>query len=245
MDPKCFQELLAAPWLETFNDSGNEDWTQNWVLDGERAEIRNTPNGMVFSAGPHAGDHASHAVLWTQNTFAGNLKIEFDFTRLDTINRYVNILYIQASGINRGPYAKDITTWAHLRRVPYMSNYFDNMHLLHISYAAFNNNDDLDNDYIRIRRYPRFPEQNFNATEIKPDILNTGLFLPGIPYHFTLIKTDSDLFFEVRKVEAPEEGNQWHWSLEGVPPLSPGPIGIRHMWKRCSCYRNIQIATCQ
>ena len=73
--------------------SGSEDWRDYWNLDGKRANIQNGSDGMVFAAGPTAMDHACHAVLWTKESYSGNLKVEFELTRLDTVNRYVNILY--------------------------------------------------------------------------------------------------------------------------------------------------------
>ncbi len=92
---------------------------------------------MLLSAGPIARDHASHCVLWTRESFHGDVKIEFDYWRMDTIQRWVNILYIQATGTGNGQYAEDISTWSHLRQTPFMRMYFDHMNLLHVSFAAF------------------------------------------------------------------------------------------------------------
>lgn len=234
-----FKELLKRDWRQKLCDSGTDDWRKQWFLDGERAEFKNTESGMVFSGGPIVGDHASHAVLWTKDIFYGDVKIEFDFTRLDTINRWVNIIYIQATGKGHGPYVEDICEWSDLRRIPYMHTYFDNMDLLHISYAAFGNDDDEPNDYVRARRYPRLAKNSFWTTNIPPDSFKTGLFLPGITYHFTLIKTDGDLFLEVKNSDV---CRLFHWPLKNVKPLKAGRIGIRHMWTRCSRYQNISIS---
>jgi hypothetical protein len=240
MSDATFQELMAADWQQQFADCGTTDWRRQWSVDGARADIRNPEDGMVFAAGPVARDNASHAVLWTREIFAGDIRIEFDFTRLDTITRFVNILYIQASGRGDAPYTRDIAEWSHLRQVPFMSCYFDTMDLLHVSYAAFGNADDKDEDYVRARRYPTRPDRAFNQTDLAPDNFLTGLFRPGITYHFTAVKTDSDLFFEVRNDEVRE---LYHWPLAEVEPLQPGRVGIRHMWTRCSRYANIRIWT--
>ncbi len=237
------QELFAAlkkrKWNTVFSDKGTLDWQKKWFLDGERAEIKNTPQGMVFSAGPIAGDNASHAVLWTRNSFQGDIKIEFDFTRLDSINRYVNILYIQATGIEEGPYSKDILEWAELRQIPYMKSYFDHMNLLHISYAAFNNTDDKPDDYVRVRRYPTRPGKSFDQIDLKPDYFNTELFIPGKTYHFTCIKNSEDLFL---RVEGDNLSKLFHWSLKNVENVNDGRVGIRHMHTRCSRYANVNIS---
>lgn len=62
---------------------------------------------MLLSVGPIPRDHASHCVLWTKESFAGDVKIEFDYWRLDTIQRWVNILYIQATGTGIASYDDD------------------------------------------------------------------------------------------------------------------------------------------
>ena len=188
MDNK-FAELKKLSWKDKLFDSGSNNWQEKWFLDGKRADIRNTSHGMIFAAGPVAMDHASHAVLWTKDSFNGDIKIEWDYTRLDTITRYVNIVYIQATGKGEGPYSEDITEWSDLRQIPYMHSYFDNMNLLHISYAAFGNDNDKDEDYVRARRYPTRPDRPFSETDLEPDNYLTGLFRPGVTYHFTFIKT--------------------------------------------------------
>ena len=240
MSRETFDALCARDWKKKMFDSGAGHWRDCWFVDGERADIRNTAKGMVFSAGPVARDHGSHAVLWTHDIFAGDIKIEFDYTRLDTITRYVNILYIQAAGKGEGPYTKDIREWSELRQVPFMASYFNTMDLLHISYAAFGNQDDADEDYVRARRYPTRPDRQFNQTDLEPDNLNTGLFRPGVTYHFTAIKTDDDLFLDVRNSD---KGALFHWPLANVEPLRPGRVGIRHMFTRCSRYANVDIST--
>ena len=127
----------STDWQLEFYDHCSGDWQSQWFLDGLRAEIENTKDGMVFSAGPVEGDHACHAVLWTKDSFKGDVKIEYNYTRTDTRTIWVNILYIQATGVD--PYSSDISEWNDLRNIPYMSTYFMNMKTLHISYAAFKN----------------------------------------------------------------------------------------------------------
>ena len=242
MGDNTFTALMQREWREQFADDGTNDWRGEWFVDGLRADIRNTPEGMVFAAGPVAYDNGSHSVLWTKEDFVGDIRIEFDYTRLDTISRFVNILYIQATGKQEGPLSEDIVDWSALRQVPFMSCYFDNMELLHISYAAFGNEDDKNEEYVRARRYPTRPDREFNETDLPPDYFQTELFRPGITYHFTAIKTDEDLFFEVKNDDVRQ---LFRWPLGEVEPLIHGRVGIRHMWTRCSRYANIRIATRQ
>lgn len=145
-------------WNLIFHDDCTEDWSKLWFLDGLEASIENSDNGMHFKAGPEAANDAHHAVLWTKESFYGDMKIEFDYTRTDTANKYVNILYIQATGDGEGPHVEDISKWNKKREVPAMREYFENMNVFHISFAAFGNTGDGFH-YVRARRYPKLREQ--------------------------------------------------------------------------------------
>lgn len=230
-----FSQLLNLSWEKQFTDTGKEIWKKKWFLDGDLANVENTSEGMVFSAGPNPGESSSHAVLWTKKSFKGNVKIEWDYTRLDSADRFVNIIYIQATGNNEGKFKKDILNWADFRREPYMKYYYDNMNLFHISYAV----NTADNDYLRLRRYPTGPDHPFKETVILPDYFNTGLFLPCTTYNFTVIKTEDEIFFEVKNDQVTK---LFHWSVKSVTPVTEGRIGIRHMCTRVARYSNISVA---
>ena len=132
-----FEELSAQEWNEVFFDPGSGDWRENWSLDGLKAEVSNSEEGMNFRAGPVPRDNASHAVMWTRASFSGDLKIEYEYTRTDEAAQYVNILYIQATGSGEEGFPRDISEWSDQRTVPAMSVYWGNMHTYHISYAAY------------------------------------------------------------------------------------------------------------
>jgi len=239
---QLFEQLNDAEWHKSFTAS-DTDWTDGWLLDGERGFVKNTPEGMVFSAGPIKGDNGSHNVLWTKKEFEGDVKIEFEYTRLDDINYAVNILYILATGVGEEPYHKDITKWSHLRVEPYMNRYFLNMNLLHISYAAYPLKENPEADYVRARRYPVPPGGNFSRdTQLSPDYFNTGLFRPGITYHFTAIKRGDDLML---RVENKEENIDkfFHWDTSGFDPVTESRIGIRHMYTRAARHENFTVYT--
>ena len=236
-----FEAHLALPWEEAFFDAGNEDWQNRWFLDGQRAWIKNMDDGMLYSAGPVEKDDACHAVLWTKQSFSGDVKIEYDYTRMDNINKAVNIVYIQATGKEKEPYTKDISTWSHLRTIPYMRTYFQNMKLLHVSYAAFANDDAKGKmDYVRARRYPVKPGQNFGRdTQVGESYDDTGLFVPGKKYHITLIKKENMLFMNVK---GDGESTLFNWDYSEHPQITEGRIGLRHMWTRCSKYANFSVS---
>jgi hypothetical protein len=57
-----------------FEDKGQDDWKDNWLLDGLRSQVKKTSKGMILEAGPYPADHASMTVLWTKKSFSGDFK---------------------------------------------------------------------------------------------------------------------------------------------------------------------------
>jgi len=227
-------------WTLVWKDNCTKNWQEKWFLDGQRATITNSKKGMTFSAGSEMMNDTCHAVLWTKQTFDGDVKIEYDFIRNDKAVKCVNILYIQAVGKGKEPYTKDITKWNRLRVVPHMSTYFENMDALHISYAAYEmKNEDPNADYIRVRRYPVKEGANFTkSTEVEPSYFNTDLFKSGVSYHITFVKNATDLFM---KVEGDKQTKLYQWDISTYPQLQDGHIGLRHMFTRSSIYKNFKI----
>ncbi len=228
-------------WKLQLSDPCTGNWQNNWFLDGKIARVEQDEKGMNFIAGPVNRNDAHHAVLWTQQSFSGDVKLEFNYTKTDNRIENVNILYIQASGIGTGVYDTDITKWNHLREVPTMSIYYNYMNPLHISFAAFPMvNTDPENDYIRVRKYPVTEQRTFDQMEIEPTFFKTGLFQPNVTYKITVIKTSTKLFFQV-------EGNQdkrlYSWDLKEGQSPEEGRIGLRHMYTRSARYSDFKIFT--
>ena len=197
---------------------------------------------MEFKAGPKVWDDSHHAVLWTRQQFKGDVKIEYEYTRTDDEIKMVNILYIQATGSDKGEYKKDILEWADLRTIPTMSKYYDNMNAYHISYAAFGTrNEKSGNDYIRARRY--MPDKTgLQGTDLKPDYANTELFKTGVPHKITVIKHDRDIFMHIQNSS---KELLCHWTNPNLPTILEGRIGLRHMYTRNAIYKNFRISTIQ
>lgn len=234
---QTFDAFQQRNWSPVFQCDGSGDWTGKFYLDGEKATLKPTEKGIIFAAGPIAKDNASHAVLWTKDKFDGDVKVDFDFTRFDTINRYVNIIYFQARGDGDNP--EDIHSWRDQREIPFMSTYFNNMNLLHVSYAAFGNDNDDPEDYIRVRRYPVRPDRSFAQMEVEPTYFNTELFQPGFTYHMCFIKTDECLALQVSNDNV---NKVFTWNLADIEPVTNGPIGIRHMFCKCSRYKDFTVS---
>ena len=235
-----FLELDNADWKETFFDTGTGDWKKSWHLDGLKAQINNTSKGMNFMAGPIYGDDSCHTVLWTKQSFEGDVRIEYEYTKLDTFTRAVTIIYLLATGCEEGPYKKDIFMWNNLRVKPSMRSYFDNMNTYHISYAAFPaNSEGPEDDYIRARRYMPLAKKGLTDTDLKPDYFRTGLFKTGIPHKITIIAKGNDLFMNIRN---DEKELLCHWNTSSHPPVTEGRIGLRHMFTRAARYSNFRVS---
>ena len=235
----AFQQADDRPWQEAFTDDCTGDWKGKWFLDGEVGKVTNGPEGMTLTAGPEFGNDAHHMVLWTRESFEGDMKIDYDFTRLDEERRCVTILYIQATGSGKDPFDKDISKWNELRKVPDMSTYYDNINAYHLSYAAFGNSGNDRSSYIRGRRY--MPHSTgLKGTELKPDYHFDSLFATGVKHHITVIKRDRDIHLRVKN---PDGVRYCHLHNAKLPVITDGRIGLRHMFTRSARYRNFRVST--
>jgi hypothetical protein len=237
---ESFNKLQKLEWKQSFFDPGTSDWSENWLLDGLKARVYNTQQGMEFYAGPVPSQDSSHSVLWTQKSFSGDVKIEYDYTRLDNATKYVNIIYIQATGSGQGDFEEEIFNWSEMRRIPAMRMYYNHMNTYHISYAAYGNKDELDKvDYIRARRYLPESGKGLKGTDLAPDYFDSGLFQPGVKHHITIIKSGNDLYMEI---EGPDKKMLCHWENTSLPPIENGRIGLRHMASRNARYKNFRVS---
>ncbi|MDG2221942.1 MAG: DUF1961 family protein [Rubripirellula sp.] len=229
----AFDRADSVGWKEVFFDSFTKDWAKQWTLDGEVATAKNTPQGIELTAGPEFKNDSHHMVLWTRKSFKGDVRIDYDFVRLDSSEEGVNILYIQATGSGEAPYEQDISEWVELRHVPAMKTYYNNMHTYHISYAVPG-----DKGYIRARRY--LPNMSgLNGTALPPDYLRNGFFDSGVPHKITVIKQDRDIFMRVTNAE---QTGYYHWHNDKLPPIEEGRIGLRLMFTRSSRFKNFRVS---
>lgn len=239
-DKEDFTKQLQQQWQQVFYDSGSNNWQQQWFADGEQNTLKNSDAGLTFSSGDKEWDAAHHGVLWTKQSFSGDIKVTYQYTRHDTEHKWVNIIYLLATGTGEGEFDHDIYNWRHLRKVPAMKTYFNNMNLLHISYAAYGREDKgVGEDYVRARRYPLKPGQVFRTdTAFSGDYSNTGLFIPGVTYDITIIKNSDSLYMEVKGGGIEKLFN---WDLSEFPKVTEGRIGLRHMWRKSVTYKHFSV----
>jgi len=232
-EEQSFQELQKRKWSEVFFDPCTGDWKKNWFLDGDDAVVSADKDGMTIDA------TGGYAVLWTNRSFEGDVRIGYDFKRLDSHNKGVNILYIQAIGDGEDGHHEDITKWSQERADAAMSDYYNNMHTYHISYAAYGWTDGK--EYVRGRRYLPLAGRGLEGTELAGSYEETGLFdQPGRWIHVTVIKTPRDLLV---RFEHPEKTLVCHFRNEDKPPIERGRIGLRLMPGRKSLIKSFRVSS--
>lgn len=231
---------LLAQDKTLFNYNGQKDWKSYWFLDGEKARVVTEKNGLALYAGDTFMDHSSHTVLWTQNSFKGDIQIDYDYTRLDETKKCVNIIYIHAKGTGEKGFEQNIKLWKDKRKEPYMHLYFNHMNAYHISYAAFGmKNEDPSDDYIRMRRYQPL-KVPFIKSALKEEYFKTDLFKPFVTYHITIKVRQKELEMQVSNAD---QKKTFKWSLLGCDRLNEGRIGLRHMFTRNAHYAHFKVTS--
>ncbi|MEC8554950.1 MAG: DUF1961 family protein [Planctomycetota bacterium] len=233
------QDLTAGTvqdrWRLAFADTCEQDWRKNWFLDGEKAKVINENGVMKLDTSD------GYAVLWTREEFSGDLRIEYEFRRVDENNRGVNIIYIQATGDRQAGHTRDIRQWSDRRSSAAMRDYFLNMHTYHVSYAAYSNRaGNKDPDYIRARRYLPLEDKGLKGTELDNEYLKTELFEDKQWIQITLIKRAKNLRMEFK---LPNKSLKCHFVNKDKPAIFEGRIGLRPMPGRLSEFRNVKVYT--
>jgi hypothetical protein len=226
-----------------FEDSMLNDWQKNWFLDGQKAIVLHTGDGLFFSGGAVTKSedpesyHAHHAVLWTKQVFEGDIRLTYEMTRIDSSDYGTTLLYIQAQGTGKKPYLKDIAEWNELRKIPDMSLYFENMDLISLSFR----------ENLRCKRYP-WKDSNGewypNRGLIEP-MVDYFKILPGKKYLVEVEKKSASVTLRLLDGETKDKLFDFTWDITKVPeelnPIQKGRIGLRHMSTRQFVYRNFRV----
>ena len=226
------------------------DWTENWFLDGTKAELEQNDEGLHFEASTIPGIwewrndspeqrelfDSLHAVLWTKEEFEGEIGVSFEMSR--TSEGFTFLLYMLAQGVGWGPYAEDITEWSDLRKIPRMSLYYHKMNLTGITFRH----------QIRLRRYPWMDE---DGPRFSDNLIGEWIEYDRIPVGNTY-KVDVELRHETLRIRLEEVGNPENVldktfdRISDLDPRRPAPstkgrIGLRHMIGTSVLYRNFQV----
>lgn len=249
-DEKLYDKSYSNKATDTrilFEDPMTGDWRENWFLDGKKATLRNTENGLFFSGGTVTKSddpviyHAHHTVLWTQKEFEGDIRISYEMTRVDSSDYGTTLLYIQAQGIGIPPYVEDISAWNELREIPEMSTYFSFMDLISLSFR----------ENLRCKRYPWRDEHlewydGRGLIEPMVDYKHEKI-LPGKTYQVEVEKRAGSLRLRLMEKEHQKLLIDHTWNTdniaEGIEPkqIRKGRIGLRHMATRQYIYRNFKV----
>jgi len=217
-----------------FEDPMTENWQENWFVDGKRALLEHRDRGLAFVTTASEVDKqvdraafdAQHAVLWTRQTFDGDIRISYSYTKLPECS-WQKLIYVQAQGIGQEPYVEDIHAWRDLREVAVMSQYFNTMNLVALSLR----------DEVRCKRYPwNDMEGKTLESEFLPRAENKGL-PEGRELHVLVEKRKTSILLRIQDVETGEHVVDHTWDLtdenvlEGREPkfVEKGRIGIRLM----------------
>lgn len=243
---KDASQVHAAPGTVLFEDSMLDNWQKNWFLDGKRAILGHTDEGLWFFCTPSGVDKgvnrakfdAHHAVLWTKQEFEGDIRITYDFAKRGT-----SLLYIQAQGIGQPPYEKDIFAWKNLREVASMEKYFEYMTLRSLSFR----------ENIRFKRYPwkdPFKGEDYQNLFVKPIIEYEGEHgnVDVEQFCHVLVESKKDsLRLRIEDANNPENGIDHTWNASAdADPRQPvftrkGRIGLRNMGGCWARYANIKV----
>ena len=236
-----FRLLENQNWKKAYAEKEGQKSEKNWYIDGEKGSMKKDGNKIILEAGPDIESEDDHIVMWSKKSFKGDIMIDYEFTKLDSLERFVNIIYIQATGNNALESPKDISKWKEKRKTPLMSHYYNNMNLTHLSYAAFENKPDIRNtEYIRARRYMPDAGNGLKGTEFPEEYLCPLLFETGIKHKLTIIKQDGNILF---RVKTENRTAYYKFTGDSLPDYEEGAIGFRQMHGRNSSYENIVVYT--
>jgi hypothetical protein len=240
----------AADETILFEDSMTGDWRENWFIDGEKALLENSGDGLEFTADTVEGIwemrneskkkrrlfDSLHAVLWTKEVFEGEVAISYELTRKSEGGTF--LLYMLAQGIGERPYVEDIREWQDLRDIPVMSLYFDKMNLTGITFR----------NQLRLRRYPWSGDDGERYSDLKiGEFIDYDQFPTGKTYRVNVELRHETLSLRIEEVGNPQNVVDRTYSrIEGLDPRRPAPstkgrIGLRHMTGCSVVYKNFQV----
>ena len=253
-DAKAQEEKSADESEILFETNFEDDWQENWFLDGEKATITQDENGLHFQAGSEENVQerrnespemrelydSYHAVLWTRQEFEGEIGVSFKMSR--TSRGFTFLLYMLAQGVGWGPYEEDITEWNDLREeIPSMDLYHDGMNLTAVTFRW----------QLRLRRYPWHDE---DGNQFNDNLI--GEFIEHPEYDYippeNTYKVDVELRTETMRIRIEEVGNpdnvldRTFNRVDDLDPRRPDPstrgrIGLRHMFGTGVRYYNFQV----
>ena len=95
IEEKHFKQANSHEWKEAFSPSTEENWQDHWFLDGEDARVSATKDYLEINTQDHQKKKKKiYAVLWTQPSFEGDIKITYRFKKpISTIRALILFMF--------------------------------------------------------------------------------------------------------------------------------------------------------
>lgn len=226
----------ALPWVLKFSDTTVTPGAPvtKYFKDGTTARMSYTARGLDVVSPAGTGQ----TVVWTKTAFDGDIKVEFDYTRLDTPvagRNIASIVVLDGWGLTTRcrvdslVHPVDIKTWSRP-----VANYDYYKFCMTDQTVSYDNLDLGTNPRMTIRQNPGY----FDRGTIVPPALRTG-----VTYHLIVTRTGNTV------LAIAKQGAVTVASVTGVldPARSKvskhGYVGFRQMASRHAAYRNIKIST--
>jgi len=229
----------ALPWVLKFSDTTATPGAAvtKYFKDGSVGTVSYTTGGLDINAPNRVG---GATVVWTKTSFSGDIKIEFDYKRLDIPRAGVSeasLLVLNGWGlttvcrVDNTVHPLDIRTWARP-----VATYAFYQYCMTNQTVGFDNLDGGTIQRTTVRQNPGYHDM---ATIIRP-MLQSGVYyrvtVTRIGYTLTaVVKRGATAVASVTGILNP--------SLAGSQVSRLGYVGFRQINGRHAVYRNIKIST--
>ena len=226
----------VLPWVLKFSDPGGTSGAAvtKYFKDGSTATVAYTANGLEINA------PSGHTVVWTKTSFTGDIRIEFDYKRLNVPRVGINegtLLVVNGWGLSRVcpvdqlTHPLDIRAWARP-----VATYDVYKFCMANQTVSFDNLDRGTDPRLTVRQNPGYHDMG----TIIPPKLQTGVL-----YHVTVTRTGNTLKTLVKRgtTVVASLTATLNPSLPGSQVSKFGYVGFRQMTGRRAAYRNIKIFT--
>ena len=229
----------APPWVLKFSDPAGTPGAAvtKYFKDGSVGTVSYTAGGLDINAPNRVG---GPTVVWTKTSFSGDIKVEFDYKRLDIPRVGVSeasLLVLNGWGlttvcrVDNTVHPLDIRTWARP-----VATYAFYQYCMTNQTVGFDNLDGGTIQRTTVRQNPGYHDM---ATIIRP-MLQSGVY-----YRVTATRIGNTLTAVVKRgtTAVASVTAILNPSLPGSQVSRLGYVGFRQINGRHAAYRNIKIST--
>jgi hypothetical protein len=208
-------------WKLVHENATGAGWQDLWSQDGP-STLEPQEGGLLFHS-----DKDQHDVIWLKPPVEGDVRIEYDFLPYESPGGTA-ILFIQATGEERGIYVRDILEWSDVRSGGDYDLYKSHMNYVSVSYTN-------PQDEVRFRQSLGFYllERYEDADEV---------FERDAEHHICATKVGRRVSFEVTNKDSGET-RTCEAEMRPEPAVTEGRIGLRLMNGRKARFSNFNVYT--